>query len=605
MALMLTGVARAADADDNVYVAERVVTCRINAKDGKVTDAKITQDYQLSARRVESSGVLLTFYDRNSKVDDAGASGGKPEYRAWEDGDIFYSGTRVCMLPVKVKPGKNSKAHVQVSYENPAFLDDIMLTSSLYDIESEKVTVQIPAEVADWVTVDIFNGTGREKLSRETDKSGNVTVTVTADNVKAFSGEPMMPDPTACLPIVRINAAFPKLDDLYTYLRPKLESHENVDADIAALAGQLAGEAGTGTQARIDAVARWVRKNIRYVAIEHGELAHKPVPAAEVLRNRYGDCKGSANLICALLKSMGIDGRRVWVGTRGGVVAPFSKSTSLGGADHMIAAAFVGDSVIYVDGTAENAPRGYVSKFIAGQECMIENGDRYLLTHVSDPYPSESLLRQTGRLAVDGNTLRGSLRYEMTGGWRSMIETAVAGTTAARRPQILNSFLTHGRKSIRVEEAELLPAPAYDADSSVIVATVSDSEGVKAVSARSKLYVMPRLLRMNTLEQVDAHNRRWPIDASGFRPIEADVVIDLPDGYVADRLPFTATIDNPWFEGSVTYSAENNNSVRCTASLRQRRQDASAAEAAEWNNAVKEVDKASNSALVLLKANSK
>lgn len=45
MALMLTGVARAADADDNVYVAERVVTCRINAKDGKVTDAKITQDY--------------------------------------------------------------------------------------------------------------------------------------------------------------------------------------------------------------------------------------------------------------------------------------------------------------------------------------------------------------------------------------------------------------------------------------------------------------------------------------------------------------------------------------------------------------------------------
>lgn len=110
---------------------------------------------------------------------------------------------------------------------------------------------------------------------------------------------------------------------------------------------------------------------------------------------------------------------------------------------------------------------------------------------------------------------------------------------------------------------------------------------------------------MNTLEQVDAHNRRWPIDASGFRPIEADVVIDLPDGYVADRLPFTATIDNPWFEGSVTYSAENNNSVRCTASLRQRRQDASAAEAAEWNNAVKEVDKASNSALVLLKANSK
>ena len=78
--------------DGNIYIAERTVTCDLSARDGRVTRARISQDYSMGARRVHDTGILAVFYDRNSKIEHASATGGKPQYRAWEDGDIFYSG---------------------------------------------------------------------------------------------------------------------------------------------------------------------------------------------------------------------------------------------------------------------------------------------------------------------------------------------------------------------------------------------------------------------------------------------------------------------------------------------------------------------------------
>ncbi len=83
--------------------------------------------------------------------------------------------------------------------------------------------------------------------------------------------------------------------------------------------------------------------------------------------------------------------------------------------------------------------------------------------------------------------------------------------------------------------------------------------------------------------------------------MEADVAIEVPAGYTAEGLPRTAVIDNPWFEGFVTYTDGADGTVRCTAELRQRRQYAEAAEAEAWNAAVREVENASNTALILLK----
>jgi hypothetical protein len=50
----------------------------------------------------------------------------------------------------------------------------------------------------------------------------------------------------------------------------------------------------------------WVTQKVRYVAVSIGSGALTPTPAAETIRNRYGDCKAHVALLAALLAAKGI-----------------------------------------------------------------------------------------------------------------------------------------------------------------------------------------------------------------------------------------------------------------------------------------------------------
>ncbi|WP_429563457.1 DUF3857 domain-containing transglutaminase family protein [Paraburkholderia sp. MM6662-R1] len=77
------------------------------------------------------------------------------------------------------------------------------------------------------------------------------------------------------------------------------------DPAIIGLAKQLtAGLTDPRDKAR--ALYDWMRLNIRYVALFLGETAAIPHKAADILRNRYGDCKDHVALYGALLAAAGI-----------------------------------------------------------------------------------------------------------------------------------------------------------------------------------------------------------------------------------------------------------------------------------------------------------
>ncbi|MGF6967019.1 transglutaminase-like putative cysteine protease [Paraburkholderia sp. WC7.3g] len=77
------------------------------------------------------------------------------------------------------------------------------------------------------------------------------------------------------------------------------------DPGIVRLAQQLtAGLTDPRDKAR--ALYDWMRLNIRYVALFLGETAAIPHKVADILRNRYGDCKDHVALYGALLAAAGI-----------------------------------------------------------------------------------------------------------------------------------------------------------------------------------------------------------------------------------------------------------------------------------------------------------
>lgn len=84
---------------------------------------------------------------------------------------------------------------------------------------------------------------------------------------------------------------FPAQDALPAELDPVLARLRALPDDA-----QRAGEA-----------LRWVQENIRYHSVQLGESSHRPQPAAQVLRNRYGDCKDKSWLLVGMLRALGLE----------------------------------------------------------------------------------------------------------------------------------------------------------------------------------------------------------------------------------------------------------------------------------------------------------
>lgn len=75
-------------------------------------------------------------------------------------------------------------------------------------------------------------------------------------------------------------------------------------------------KAGHATQeAQILAAMRFVQDGVRYMGIEMGVNSHKPHAPAQILAQRFGDCKDKAYLLCTLLKALSIEAYPVLTNT--------------------------------------------------------------------------------------------------------------------------------------------------------------------------------------------------------------------------------------------------------------------------------------------------
>ena len=80
---------------------------------------------------------------------------------------------------------------------------------------------------------------------------------------------------------------------------------------------------------RIGALAAFIQKEIRYVAIDVGIGGYQPHSAEDVYTNRYGDCKDKVTLLRTMLAEIGVDSYYVLINSNRGVVIP-NFSSALG-----------------------------------------------------------------------------------------------------------------------------------------------------------------------------------------------------------------------------------------------------------------------------------
>ncbi|MBP0598360.1 DUF3857 domain-containing protein [Herbaspirillum sp. LeCh32-8] len=70
------------------------------------------------------------------------------------------------------------------------------------------------------------------------------------------------------------------------------------------------------------AVLQWVQQEVRYFSVSIGENSHRPRLPADVVRDRFGDCKDKTYLLVTLLRAMGLDATPVLTSIRQPRIAP-------------------------------------------------------------------------------------------------------------------------------------------------------------------------------------------------------------------------------------------------------------------------------------------
>ena len=139
--------------------------------------------------------------------------------------------------------------------------------------------------------------------------------------------------------------------------------------------------------AKMRALAEFMQRNIRYVAIELGIGGYQPHPAAEVFTHRYGDCKDKATLMQSMLREIGVESYYVVINHERGAVTPETPAY-LGAFDHVIVAIKLPEglsdpsliatmkhpklgTLLFFDPTNEKTPFGQIGGYLQANYGML------------------------------------------------------------------------------------------------------------------------------------------------------------------------------------------------------------------------------------------
>jgi len=204
------------------------------------------------------------------------------------------------------------------------------------------------------------------------------------------------------------------------------EGRRDASAQITQQVAALTASAKTPLE-KMRALAHFVQRDIRYVAIELGVGGWQPHPASEVFTHHYGDCKDKATLMSSMLSQIGIASFYVVINSERGSVTP-QMPASVGVFDHAVLAIKlppgVSDSslvatvqhprlgtILYFDPTNEFIPFGEIGGYLQANYGLLVTPEGGELVELPTQAPSMNSVQRAGTLMLD---LTGTLKGEVT-----------------------------------------------------------------------------------------------------------------------------------------------------------------------------------------------
>jgi hypothetical protein len=342
--------------------------------------------------------------------------------------------------------------------------------------------------------------------------------------------------------------------------------------EIAARALELVAGA-PDLYTKLSRITDYVQKNVRYFIVEKGIGGWQAHYAADIFRNRFGDCKDKTTILISMLQAIGVRAYYLHVDSSRGTINP--DAPSLAG-NHMITAielpdgesdprlmarvkAVNGKTLLIFDPTDEETPVGLIRGALQGAYGNISNGPDSQVLQMPILPPDSSGLSREGRftLAVDG-----ALAGDIT-------ETFIGVDASVERWYVKSDDSKELREGLEKNLGSDLPGLAFkgfefhqtadldkplDLDLHLSAASYAHASGpllllrprVFGSDARAVPDVMEGKPRAYSIEL--GHPGRW----------RDSFDIALPPGYVVDETPDPVNLDLDFASYHSSVSAKDN-----------------------------------------------
>lgn len=545
----------------------------------------------------------VTIDNVECKVDNHTPHDFKAKYSYYAINDIFYSDERVCYFPLTL-PKKGSIANVTFyeTINDPRYLTSAYF-SERFAVKRKELVFTVPR----WMHVELkemnFGNASITKATKYDSSKDEDIITYTAFDLPALTKEENSPGPTYIYPHILILAKSAStagkefkylgtVADMYSWCHGLVQDVHNDKTTIIEKSKELTANAKTDMD-KVKAIFFYVKDNVRYIAFEDGMAGFKPDKADEVLRKKYGDCKGMANLTRELLEAAGFDARLCWLGTDH--IAYDYQTPSLAVDNHMICALNYKGKVIYLDATETFLGINEYAERIQGRQVMIEDGDNFILSRIPYAATEQNYDFESCKLAIDGSSLSGSVKHLWKGEEKEAVLSGLNAIKREKSEEAMNSYLSNNNSDYHVGNLNLSNIANIDQD---LIADYQ-VEYKNAVSSFGKSYYVDLDFKKeyaNAAIKVGERKLDYWFDYKVN--LYKEVELNIPANYRAANVPAALTIVNPDYEFHIQYETKSGKLIY-KKSILIKNTHLSVAKFSQWNKDIELLAKTYNDNITL------
>ncbi len=353
------------------------------------------------------------------------------------------------------------------------------------------------------------------------------------------------------------NAGFKDWTSMGKWEEGLSSDRRDASPEIKSKVVELTASAATPVE-KMSALATFMQKEIRYVAIQLGIGGWQPHHASEVFQHRYGDCKDKATLLSTMLQQVGIESYYLDINTERGVITPETPATRW--FDHVILAIKLPEGpndpslamvfthprlgkLLIFDPTDEFTPFGQLSGELQASYALLVTPEGGELIKV--PQLSANL---------NGTTRRASAVLDAQGNLTGTFNENRLGDAAAEERARMK-FVSADKDRLKLIEGILSGSLANFAVTKASITSLQDTHkpfqmdysiSVQryAKPAGDLLLVRPRLIGVRGSGLLETKEpRQLPVIFDGPRKDVDTFEITMPVGYEVDDLPPAVDMD--------------------------------------------------------------